>query len=102
MQDKIDEQRARILTLQREQEMLKLDLRQQKKENSDIQTNLKSTQLDLKIANKEIKIKEEKLSDIKREVLDLQKQKVDKIESIKKLQNMLSSQESEEKKNQEI
>jgi hypothetical protein len=82
--------------------MLKLDLRQQKKENSDIQTNLKSAQLDLKIANKEIKIKEEKLSDTKREVLDLQKQKVDKIESIKKLQNMLSSQESEEKKNQEI
>tara|TARA_B110000285_G_C14956814_1_gene529623 strand:+ start:286 stop:405 length:120 start_codon:yes stop_codon:yes gene_type:complete len=39
----------------------------------------------LKIANKEIKLKEEKHQDLKRELSEATKQKIDKIESIKKL-----------------
>ena len=52
---------------------------------------LKGLQLDLKIATKDLKLKEDKNQDLKKEVSDLQKQKLDKIESIKKLQNMLST-----------
>lgn len=56
----------------------------------------------MKIANKEIKLKEEKVQDMKRDISDLQKQKVDKVESIKRLQAMLNDQESEQKINTEI
>ena len=42
-------------------------------------------QLDLKIVNKDLKIKDEKFQEIKKEANELQKQKIDKIESIKKL-----------------
>lgn len=50
--------------------------------------------MDVKIQNKDAKIKDDKLAELKREIAELQKQKVDKIESIKKLQQMLASQEA--------
>jgi hypothetical protein len=78
LQDKIDEQHTKISCLYKESEVSKTSLKEQ--------TNLvKALQLDIKIANKDIKIKEEKLTEMKKEVNDLQKIKVDKIESIKKL-----------------
>lgn len=91
LQDKIDEQRTRILVQQKDHDLLKLDLSKSKKETSEAQSHLKGLQLDLKIATKDLKLKEEKVADLKKEVSDLQKQKLDKIESIKKLQGMLQT-----------
>ena len=67
-----------------------------------IQTSIKNLHLDLKIAQKDVKIKDDKVQDLKREVSELQKVKIDKIESIKQLQSMLKSQEKEEARAKEI
>jgi len=40
----------------------------QKRENTDMHNNLKNVQLDLKIAHKDLKIKDEKLLEVKLEV----------------------------------
>jgi cell fate regulator YaaT (PSP1 superfamily) len=61
MQDKLDDQNIRIKTIQREKDLLSVDLRQAKQEHSNLSNNHKSAQLDLKIANKEIKLKEDKV-----------------------------------------
>lgn len=58
--------------------------------------------MDLKIAQKDVKIKDDKVQDLKREVTELQKVKVDKIESIKSLQSMLKNQEKEEARAREV
>ena len=68
LQEKIDEQRARIQTLQKDNEISKGEVRMQKRENTDMHNNLKNVQLDLKIANKDLKIKDEKLLEVKLEV----------------------------------
>jgi len=51
--------------------MTKLELRQSKKECGETLSLLKSVQLDFKIANKDLKLKEDKLSDLKKEMNDL-------------------------------
>ena len=45
----------------------------------------------MKLANKDMKLKDEKVLELKKEVGDLTKLKIDKIESIKRLQSMLST-----------
>lgn len=102
LQDKNEEYRSRISALQRESDAQRLDLRTQMKQNQDLQTSMKNLHLDLKIAQKDIKIKEDKVQDLKREVSELQKVKIDKIESIKQLQSMLKNQEKEETRAKEV
>ena len=77
-------------------------MRTQIKQSQDLQTSIKNLHLDLKIAQKDVKIKDDKVQDLKREVSELQKVKIDKIESIKQLQSMLKSQEKEEARAKEI
>jgi len=100
--DKNEEERSRISALQRENDAQRLDLRTQIKQSQDLQTSIKNLHLDLKIAQKDVKIKDDKAQDLKREVSELQKVKIDKIESIKQLQSMLKSQEKEEARAKEI
>ena len=66
-------------------------MRTQKTKTNEAQSQVKSLQMDLKIQSKDAKLKDDKLAELKREISELQKQKVDKIESIKKLQQMLAS-----------
>ena len=61
LQDKIDAQQAKISSLTKDSESYKTQLK-------DSLNQVKNIQLDLKIATKDAKIKEEKAGDLKKEV----------------------------------
>jgi len=74
LQDKIDDQRVKISCQQRSEELLKAEVKQSKKDAGETLNLLKSVQLDFKLANKDLKLKEEKLADMKREMTEIKKE----------------------------
>lgn len=82
----LDAKKILIRDLESEVDKAKSESRQLKKDLVEANNNLKNLHLDLKLAQKDLKLKEEKISDLRRETQALQKEKVDKVESIKNLQ----------------
>lgn len=67
-----------------------------------MQSQVKSQQLDVKLAKKDGAYKEEKIAELKGQLSELQKFKVDKVEAIKNLQSMLQKMEASKLKQNEV
>mmetsp|Transcript_33196 Transcript_33196/g.50871 ORF Transcript_33196/g.50871 Transcript_33196/m.50871 type:complete len:94 (-) Transcript_33196:1682-1963(-) len=68
-----------------------------KQEREARKSELDNFNLDKRLAAKDLKLREEKITDLKRELLSVQRERVDKVETIKGLQSRIKVAEENEK-----